>query len=160
MKTNKILLGHSGKYYTSAELCIRNIDAQPASGNKNLITITVDDKRELHIWVKSKKGDVWPNCKGINQKDSFIVFVDFKNIKENQRPDFYIMDLEDWSSLLKEKEQYYKKKHPEQKIEIINNVLFFLDQRDKDGKPYSGYGVNPKDIRPFKEKWDKIQSYL
>ena len=109
MKTNKILLGLSGKYYTSAELCIRNIDAQPASGTKNLVTITVDDKRELHIWVKSKKGDVWPNCKGINQKDSFIVFVDFKNIKENQRPDFYIMDLEDWSSLLRRKNSIIKK---------------------------------------------------
>lgn len=53
---------------------------------------------------------------------------------------------------MKEKEQYYKKKHPKQKIELINNALFFLDQRDKDGKLYLGFCVNPKDIESFKEK--------
>ncbi len=105
----------------------------------------------LKIEVKNKQGHGWPNCKGINQKDSFIVFVDFKDLRETERSDLYILSEKDWSNLVIKKQEEYRLKHPEARTIIENNVLIYIDQINKQGIQYKGCGINPRDIESFKE---------
>lgn len=159
MKISKSILGVAGEYYVAAELGKRNIYAQLTLGNQkrtDLLIFSEENDKLLKIEVKSKQGYEWPSCKGIHQKDSFIVFVDFKNINETQRPDFYILNEKDWSDLVIRKETEYNKKHPERRTLIENNVLISLDEVNKQGIPYKGCGVKPMDIEGFKENWENI----
>jgi hypothetical protein len=163
MKIGKSILGITGEYYTAAELGKRNVYAQLTLGNQkraDLLIFSEDNDKLLKIEVKCKQGNEWPACKGIWQKDSFIVFVDFKNIDERQRPDFYILSEKDWRELVVEKEEYYKKRFPNLKTEIKRNVLITLNQLNKQGKPYLGCGIIAKDIVFYRERWDKILGEL
>lgn len=163
MKISKSILGVTGEYYVAAELGKRNIYAQLTLGNQkraDLLIFSDDYDKLLKIEVKNKQGYEWPNCKGINQKDSFIVFVDFKDLNETQRPEFYVLNEKDWSELVEKKEKDYNKKYPDRKTVIENNVLIFLDEVNKQGKPYMGCGVKPVDIKSFKENWDIILNEL
>ncbi len=163
MKIGKSILGVTGEYYVAAELGKRNIYAQLTLGNQkrtDLLIFSEGNDKLLKIEVKNKQGYEWPNCKGINQKDSFIVFVDFKDLSETQRPDFYILNEKDWRDLVIKKEAEYKVKYPERKTVIEENVLILLDEVNKQGVPYKGCGVRPKDIESFKESWDKILNEL
>jgi len=159
MKISKSILGVTGEYYVAAELGKRNIYAQLTMGNQkrvDLLVFSEESSTVLKIEVKNKQGIEWPNCKGIYQEDSFLVFVDFKDIGEVQRPDFYILSERDWYKLIKGKEAEYKKKHPGKRTEIINNVLILIDERNKNGKSYEGWGIKTSDVEMFKEDWSKI----
>ena len=163
MKISKSILGISGEYYVAAELGKRNIYAQLTLRNQKRtdLLIFVEDKNKLlKIEVKCKQGYEWPNCKGINQDNSFIVFVDFKDIKEDQRPDFYILSKDDWSRLVRKKEKEYNTRHPERVTKIEDNVLVFIDEVTKQGKPYMGCGVKCNDIESHLENWSKIINAL
>lgn len=163
MKISKSILGVTGEYYVAAELGKRNIYAQLTLGNQkrtDLLIFSDESDKLLKIEVKNKQGNEWPNCKGIYQKESFIVFVNFKGISENQRPEFYILSEKDWSELIVKKEKEYNKKYPDRRTEIKNNVLILLDEVNKQGKPYMGYGIKPVDIDMFKENWDTILNEL
>ena len=159
MKISKSILGVAGEYYVAAELGKRNIYAQLTMGNQkrtDLLIFLEDYDKLLKIEVKCKQGIEWPNCKGIFQQDSFLVFVDFKDIKEDQRPVFYILSTDDWKKIVIFKEQEYNLKYPDRKTKIEKNVLVLLSEINKQGIPYSGCGIKPKDIEQFKERWDKI----
>jgi len=163
MKIDKSILGVTGEYYVAAELGKRNIYAQLTLGNQkktDLLIFSEENDKLLKIEVKNKQGYEWPNCKGISQKNSFIVFVDFKDLIETQRPDFYILSEKDWRELVVKKEKDHHKKNPDSKTAIENNVLIFLDQLNKQGKPYMGCGVKPIDIELFKENWNIILNEL
>jgi spore coat polysaccharide biosynthesis protein SpsF (cytidylyltransferase family) len=86
----------------------------------------------LRIQVKGKQGKEWPLIKGISGKDILLVFVDFENKKENERPDLYILTAKDWERLLK----IEKKKQG--------------DQPD----------IKPEMIKEYKERWDKIKEIV
>lgn len=147
----------------AAGLGKRNIYAQLTLGNQkraDLLIFSEENDKLLKIEVKCKQGNEWPNCKGIYQKDSFIVFVDFKDIEKTQRPDFYILSEMDWGKLIRVKENGYKEKHPTMRTEIKDNVLILWDEMNSQGKPYMGYGIKSKDIEQFKERWDKISCEL
>jgi len=163
MPVEKALLGIAGEYLVAAELAKRNVYAQLTLGNRkrtDLLVLSDETGKMLKIEVKCKQAQEWPNCKGIYQKDSFIVFVDFKNLGEKQRPDFYILSVADWKAFVAGKERDYNLKHPERKTEINDqNVLVLLDEV-KNGKSYQGSGVKPKDIEQHKERWDKIMGAL
>ena len=123
MKIEKSILGITGEYYTAAELGKRNIYAQLTLGNQkraDLLIFSEDNDKLLKIEVKSKQGNEWPGCKGIYQKDSFIIFVDFKDSNETQRPDFYILNEKDWRELVIKKEIYYHGKNSNLITEINN----------------------------------------
>lgn len=163
MKIEKSILGITGEYYTAAELGKRNIYAQLTLGNQkraDLLIFSEGNDKLLKIEVKCKQGNEWPACKGIYQKDSFIVFVDFKDSNEIQRPDFYILSEKDWRELVIKKEKYYNEKYPNLRTDIIKGVLRTLNQLNKQGKPYLGCGIKTIDIESFKESWDKILNEL
>ena len=46
--------------------------------NKHSIDLTMISKT-VKVYVRSKRGRVWPNLKGINGKNEIMVFVDFSN---------------------------------------------------------------------------------
>ena len=163
MTIGKSILGVTGEYYVAAELGKRNVYAQLTLGNQkrtDLLIFSEENEKLLKVEVKCKQGSEWPNCKGIYQQDSFIIFVDFKDLNETQRPDFYVLNETDWKELVIRKEKDYKKKYANRETKIENNVLVLLSEINKQGKPYVGCGVKPKDIEQFKERWDKILNEL
>ena len=159
MIISKSILGATGEYYVAAELGKRNIYAQLTVGNQkrtDLLIFSEDNDKLLKIEVKCKQGNEWPNCKGICQKDSFLIFVDLKGIEATQRPVFYVLSVDDWEKIVINKEREYLKKHPDRKTKIEQNVLILLSEVNKQGIPYKGCGIKPKDIELFMERWDSI----
>ncbi|MEM0235752.1 hypothetical protein [Thermofilum sp.] len=106
-------------------------------------------EKEVRIEVKAKQGREWPGVRGIVGSQTLLIFVDFENKRDNERPDLYILDEKDWQDFLK--------KH------VISNPK--LDQiiegyipRWKDG--YIGTSVRPHRIIEHKEKWEKLVRLL
>jgi len=154
MKIEKDIIGLAAEFAVASELCKRNIYAQLTLGMRKRIDILVEtEKSMLRIQVKGKQGKEWPSCKGIWGKDIVLVFVDFEKKKENERPDFYILTVEDWKKLL-EKELKLSGK--------VENGEVIIDKKNiptwKDG--YSGMVIEPEMIKEFKERWDKIANLV
>ncbi len=130
-KIPKDLLGLAAEYAVASELCKRNIYAQLTLGHRKRTDILIETEKAMgRIQVKSKQERQWPFCGGIDGKNIVLVFVDFEHKKVNDRPDFYILTVEDWKSLLKTE-----------------------DVKCQGTKP----DIEPKMIKANKEKWDKIE---
>ena len=100
-KIEKSLLGLAAEYAVASELCRRNIYAQLTLGPRKRTDILVETETGmLRIQVKGKQGKEWPGVKGIYGKDAFLIFVDFEGKSDQERPDFYILTVEDWEKLL------------------------------------------------------------
>lgn len=158
-KISKSLLGITGEYCVAAELGKRNIYAQLTMGSQkktDLLIFNLESNTVLKVEVKSKQGNVWPNCKGINNDNSLLVFVDFMNIQLNDRPTFYILNNSDWFKTVGGHQEAYLFKNPERSTEIKNNVLILHDEKNKYGKPYEGCSIKPSEIEIYKEDWDKV----
>lgn len=139
----------AGEYAVASEICRRNFYAQITLGRLKRTDILVynpDTGKELRIEVKAKQGREWPGVKGINDNQSLLIFVDFENKKSTERPDFYILDANDWHNLI-------KKLKPKPK-ELIDGYI----PKWKDG--YVGTGVRPNQINQHKERWDKVEQLL
>ncbi|MFQ5432680.1 MAG: hypothetical protein ACE5EN_09255, partial [Nitrospinota bacterium] len=148
-------LGMAAEFAVASELGRRNIYAQPTFGNQKRTDLLIFDQKNnlFKVEVKAKQGREWPNCKGIYGTNIFIIFVDFCNKSEFERPDFFILDVEDWISLVKRE----LKEHLGIKVIIDeHNVPIWKDQITKSGKPYEGNSVKPGQIQAYKERWDKI----
>jgi hypothetical protein len=151
METNKLLLGNTGKFSTASELCRRNFKIN--IGKNNRIEILLGKgKKPLKIVTASKQISEWANCNGIKNQDSILIFVDYEGKKELDRPDFYILTNDDWSSIVKN----YQKNHPEKKTKIENGTIIFLNEYKIIGKPHKGMVLETKDLEKFKEMWSKI----
>jgi hypothetical protein len=105
----------------------------------------------FRIQVKSKQVNEWPGIKGIYGKDFFLVLVDFKDRKENERPDFYILTVEDWVKLLKI--------NLKDKIERGDVTIDRRNMPTWKGK-YQGMGIKPEMIKEHRERWDKINKVV
>jgi hypothetical protein len=154
MKRSKDILGLAAEFAVASELCRRNIYAQLTLGLRKRTDILVEtESGMLRVQVKGKQGREWPGCKGIYGNDMVLVFVDFENKKENERPDFYILTVEDWKKLL-EKELIItgKVKRGEVTIDEKNVPIW------KDG--YQGMSIKPEGIKEHKERWDKIANIV
>jgi len=153
MKIAKDILGLAAEFAVASELCRRNIYAQLTLGLRKRTDILVETERGmLRIQVKGKQGREWPGCKGIYGKDIVLIFVDFENKKENERPDFYILTVKDWEALL-EKELISTGKVERNDVTINKNMPIW-----KDG--YQGMGITPQMIKEYKERWDKIENIV
>ena len=103
MTISKECIGLAAEFAVASELCKRGIYAQLTFGNKKRTDLLVMTDHEIftRIEVKAKQGATWPNCKGIYGNNVFLVLVDFANKNEDERPDFYVMNSEDWLSFIK-----------------------------------------------------------
>jgi hypothetical protein len=152
-------LGLAAEFAVASELCRRGIYAQLTYGYQKRTDILVfSESGELaRIEVKAKQETEWPNCKGIFGKKMFLIFVDYKDLELNQRPDFYILSSSDWRKVLEKRVETVKAKNPRTRIEITEeNVSIFIDQIGSNGKPYMGMGIRSPDLKEYKEDWDKI----
>lgn len=150
MKIVNDVLSLAGEYAVASELCRRNIYAQLVLGNRKRTDIlAVAEKGMLRVEVKSKQDQEWPWIKGIFGKDILLIFVDFENKKENERPDFYILTVYDWKKLVeKEFENFISNG------EIVidkNNVPIWQDEKKR-----QGVKIRAEMLGEHKERWNKI----
>lgn len=151
VKISKDILGLATEFAVASELYRRNIYAQLTLGLRKRTEILVETERGmLRIQVKGKRGREWPSVKGIYGKDIVLVFVDFKNKKESERPDFYILTVEDWKKLLKN-ELIDTGKVERGDLTIDEKYMPTCN----DG--YQGMGITPHMIVEHKEEWNKIK---
>lgn len=151
------IVGLASEFAVASELCRRDIYAQLTLGHQkrtDLLLFSKDDNL-LRIEVKGKQGKWWPNCKGIFGKNVFLVFVDYANKTDQERPDFYVLTVEDWLKLVNSEIEKYK---PNNKRVVVDekNVPVHLDEVNKQGQPYRGMGVCVDQISEHREAWDKI----
>ena len=156
MKISKNILGLAAEFAVASELCRRNIYAQLTLGAQkrtDLLIFDTENNRMLRIEVKAKQGRDWPNCKGIYGDNVLLVLVDYKDKREDERPDFYILTVEDWIDFVEKGIASL----PEQHIEMNEqNVPIWITQVNIRGQPYKGMGVRPEQIQAHKERWDKV----
>lgn len=154
MKIAKDILGLAAEFAVASELCRRNIYAQLTLGLRKRTDILLETERGmLRIQVKGKQGREWPGVKGIYGEDIVLIFVDFEKKKEIERPDFYILTVEDWKELLK-KELILPGKVERGKVTIDNRNM----PTWKDG--YQGMGIKPEMIKEHQDQWDKIKKMV
>jgi len=162
-KIDKSVLGVAGEFAVAAELCRRNIYAQPTFGHQKRMDLLAfgPGGRMLRVEVKAKQGHEWPNCRGIAGLDTFLVFVDFAGRLPAERPDFYILSSSEWRDTATAAMNRYKTKHPERRAIITDeNLLRLPDEVNAQGREYVGCGVRPEHIAAHKEAWQKIADAL
>ena len=157
-KIERDMLSIAGEFAVASELGRRNIYAQPTFGHLKRTDLLILDKTGnlLRIEAKGKQGSQWPNCKGISGSNSIMVLVDYAAKGDMDRPDFYILTLDDWLAFLKG----VLERFPTKGIEIDADNCPVWTKQIKDGKPYRGCGITVKDVAQHKEKWDKIEKLL
>lgn len=151
MKTRleKEYLGLAGEYAVASELCRRGVYAQLTLGNHKQTDILVETlTRMLRISVKAKQGSEWPSIMGLQRIDDFLVLVDLKGKRLNERADFYILDLRAWKRLLQEEGE----RHPTATIDAQNRFIY------SDG--WKGLNIKPKTVTEAREQWGKINSHI
>lgn len=163
MKIDKTILGVAAEFAVAAELCRRNIYAQPTFANLkrvDLLVLTLAG-RTARVEVKAKQGRDWPNCKGISGDGVFLVFVDFAGKPTLERPDFYVLDATDWREVAENDARRCRTKHPDRRAEVSpTGVLTLPNEVNKAGKPHTGCGVRVEHIVAHKEAWAKVASHL
>ena len=155
MKISHSTIGVAAEFAVASELGRRNVYAQPTFGHQKRTDLLIFGKgnKLLRLEVKSKQVKDWPNCKGIYGENVMLVFVDFTGKGEFDRPDFYILTVQDWVDFAKK----VIADHPQNRIVLDkHNVLVWKDQLNAKGQPYLGTGVKPEQIKEYKEQWDKI----
>ena len=155
MKISRSTLGLAAEFIVAGELGRRNIYAQPTLGLQKRTDLLIfgENNKLLKLEVKSKQGREWPNCKGIYGENVMLVFVDFAGKREIERPDFYILTVQDWIRFAKNEIA----KRPQKNITLDeHHVLIWHDEVNAGGKEYRGIGVRPEQIEEHKERGDKI----
>ena len=101
-KIKREMLGIASEFAVATELGRRNIYAQPTFGHQKRTDLLIfnDTGNLLRVEAKGKQGTQWPNCKGISDRNSILVLVDFKAKEDIEWPDFYILTLDDWLEFL------------------------------------------------------------
>ena len=153
----KQMVGLAAEFAVASELCRRDIYAQLTLGHQkrtDLLIFSQDDEL-LRIEVKGKQGKEWPNCKGIYGSNVVLVLVDFAGKSEMERPDFYVLTVEDWLDFVQGEIEKHRAKG--RHVELNDrNVPVWVDNVNAQGKPYKGIGIKPKQVQHHKEKWGKI----
>ena len=150
-------LGLAAEYAVASELCRRNIYAQLTLGlRKSTDILVATEKTMLKIQVKGRRKGNWQRIKGIYGEDMFLIFVDYKNKQEKDRPDFYILNFKDWKKLTKN----IIKSHNDNryKIELKKNYEISYTKVGEAKPIYQGMQIELHHIKDFYEKWEKIES--
>jgi hypothetical protein len=154
---DKQTLGLSAEFAVASELCRRDIYAQLTLGLRKSTDILIETETGmLKIQVKGKKGKHWPAVKGISGKDMFLIFVDFENKQDTDRPDFYILNFEDWNNLAKN--IYDNHNDPRYKIELDENYRISYKKAGGNKVVWTGADIKLVQVKDFNDKWEKIKS--
>jgi hypothetical protein len=149
MKLSKELLGLAGEYAVASELCRHEVYAQLTLGRHKQTDILVEtETRMLRISVKAKQGNEWPSILGLYRADDFLVLVDLKSKSDTERPDFYVLNLDDWKLLISEE----RTRKPAIAVDKQNRITY------PDG--WRGLNIKPGMVRDAKEQWSKITAQI
>ena len=148
-------LGLAGEYAVAAELCRRGFYAQLTLGNHKKTDLLVESKSSvMRFSVKAKTKYVWPKVSGIWQRGDRIVFVDFKDKALGDMPDFYVLTVPEWKSLLKKIQKRHRDKGEKCKIDPATNTLVWPPWKNHP-KGWSGCVVRVDEVARFKDKWPR-----
>ena len=135
----------AGEYAVASELCKRNAYAQITLGHHKSTDILLETENTvMKIQVKTKQGREWPGISGISRPSDYLILVDLEKKNENERPDFYILNVTDWKKFIEGE----KEKFPG--VEIDNKL------RIKYPDGWKGLNIKSNQVESCKEKWDKI----
>ena len=143
----------------ASELCRRGHYAQLTLGSHKKTDLLVEvesnasSKTFRRISVKAKFGSAWPKVTGIADKGDILIFVDFKGKEDSERPDFYVLDIDAWRTVVKAKLK--KLESTGSKIDKKTNTLYWEPWEGND-KGWRGCVVRPVDIANFKEQWKNV----
>lgn len=142
---SKECLGLTGEYAVASELCRRGMYAQLTLGSHKRTDILIEtEARMLRISVKTKQSRVWPSVSGLYRADDFLVLVDMQGKAETERPDFYVLGLDDWEQLILQERQ----RRPAIRVDKQKRIIY------PDG--WKGLNIEPAMVVKAKERWDKI----
>ena len=151
MKMEKETIGLAGEYAVASELCKRGFYAQLTLGHHKKTDLLVEGGQKLfRVSVKSKQGYEWPNVRGIWEEGDLIVLVDFKDKKLNDRPDYYVLAVDDWKKVTK---KLMRKKGQGAKIDETNTL--YWDPWKGYPKGWRGCPISVAEAREYKDCWPK-----
>ena len=138
------LLGLAGEYAVASELCVRGLYAQLTLGPHKRTDILIESESALlRVQVKAKQGAEWPSVSGISTQDEMLVLVDFQGDRI-QRPDFYILCVDDWRELVEAEEARVPDATVDEKLRI----------QFPDG--WRGLNLSPSHVDAYRDCWDKV----
>lgn len=142
-------VGLAGEYAVASELCKRGFYAQLTLGNHKKTDILVEtDSNLFRVSVKSKTGNQWPSVKGIWAPGDLLIFVDFKGKTANERPDFYVLNVDKWQVVIKK----LCKDKSGSKIDKKTNTIYWPPWERND-KGWHGCSMCVKDVVEYKDCW-------
>jgi hypothetical protein len=148
-KLSKEFLGLLGEYAVAGELCRRGVYAQLTLGHHKQTDILVEtERRVLRVSAKAKQGNEWPSVSGLYRMDDYLVLVDLKGKSETERPEFYILDLDNWKQLVTEE----CKRRPNATVDVENRFTY--------PKGWKGLNVRTEMVVEWKDQWHKIVSQI
>ena len=104
------------------------------------------EKGMARLQVKAEQKGQWPRVQGPQTKMEFLVLVDFEGTQAATRPEFYVLDADDWAGIVSEQ----KRKHPGIKIREGGQIIH------PDG--WKGLNLRVHDVAQYKSAWKKIRS--
>jgi hypothetical protein len=144
-KLSREFLGLFGEYAVASELCRRGVYAQLTLGHHKQTDILVETETQvLRVSAKAKQGNEWPSVSGLSRPDDYLVLTDLRDKSEGDRPEFYILNRDDWRLLIDSE----RKKHPGIIVDKQNCITY------QDG--WKGLNIKPKMVANCKEQWNKI----
>ena len=147
MRMTKEHVSLAGEYAVAAELCRRGVYAQLTLGHHKRTDLLVEaGTTMLAISVKAKQRNDWPHVAQVLRPDEYLVLVDFQHKEDTERPDFYVLNSDDWDKLLDDFVQGAKNA----KRDPTYGVVF------SDG--WKGVNVKQKMVVESRERWDKISA--
>ncbi len=150
---NKEAVGLAGEYAVASELCKRGYYAQLTLGNHKKTDLLIDHNGKLlRVSVKTKTGATWPKVTGIWEQGDILIFVDFKGKDDNDRPDFYVLGVEQWKSVVK---KLQKAKSGNGKIDGTNTL--YWDPWEGNDKGWRGCSVSVKVISQYQNCWPDLR---
>jgi len=156
-RLSKESVGLAGEYAVASELCRRGHYAQLTLGHHKKTDLLVETKEQpsgitfRRVSVKSKTGVAWPKVTGISEEGDLLIFVDFKGKKENERPDFYVLNVRAWKHVVKLKQS----KNKGSKIDKRTNTLYW-DPWEGNETGWRGCAVSVADLMAYNEKWKNV----
>lgn len=152
MSLAKETLGLAGEYAVAAELCRRGAYCQLTLGNRKAVDLLVEGPDALfRVSVKTKQKQDWPHVKGIHKKGDLLVFVDYKGKQDSEHPDFYVLDVGAWKTVIR---SIKKMKNDPRVVLDKQNTLVWPD--NDGGLAWKGCRITVKNVSKYKDAWPDL----
>lgn len=150
------IISLAGEYAVASEICRRGYYAQLTLGNlkKTDILVKVGDTfKQIEVKTKFKTKDWLTGKKGF-KGDVIIIFVDLYKKSEHEKPDFYIMTVDDWHKVVDREMAPHIEKGAVTFDE--NHVPVWKLKKGSKKSPWKGHNPRIEQIKEFKNCWWKI----